>query len=360
MAQTGDAEAGPEGKCVTIDFHPADLPKERIMDDGQLIERDAIFDVIVGETRAFLLRDLDAWAEFWLQDAAMRRLGALLGGLMDWQEGWDTSCSSMESIMRRFPDPNPDDAKAIIRDNWSFRIGADMAWVSFDQYGPGSQDLLVTVGLSHQLRVLEKCEGQWKIAMAGHGDSSLQYHPFPVIQIDEKARIIWMNDAAKVEIPNHPVLVKSGAHLRARTRSDDRLFRNALVTSQELTIMDRRPSLQNPHLKPEQPILLSGEVPDEHHVVWIAVRDGPILVSFNDDGADKRKLSEAQQIFGLSPGQIRLAECVLKGMDMPSAAEELGVKVSTANTHLRRLFEKTGVKSQSALVSVVLGIVPPG
>jgi len=185
------------------------------MDDGQLIERDAIFEVIVEETRAFLDRDFDAWAEFWLQDAAMRRLGALIGGLMDWQEGWDTSCLQMESIMRRFPDPNPDCAKAIIRDNWSFRIGADMAWVSFDQYGPESQDPLVTVGLSHQLRVFEKIEGQWKIAMAGHGDSSLQYHPYPVIQIDEKARIKWMNDAAKAEIPNHPVLVKSGAHLRA-------------------------------------------------------------------------------------------------------------------------------------------------
>ncbi|CAN0577223.1 unnamed protein product, partial [Laminaria digitata] len=57
------------------------------MDDHQLIERDAVFDVIVGETRAFLDRDFDAWAGFWLQDAAMRRLGALIGGLMDWQEG---------------------------------------------------------------------------------------------------------------------------------------------------------------------------------------------------------------------------------------------------------------------------------
>lgn len=330
------------------------------MDDGQSLERDAICELIEAETRAFLDRELTVWAEYWLHDPAVRRLGALMGGMMDWQEGWDAVHSAMESIMRRFPDPNPDDATAILRDNWSFKIGVDMAWVSFDQYGPRSQDPLITVGLSHQLRVLEKREGQWKIIMAGHGETSLQYFPFPVVQIDKNARIKWMNDAAKAEIPNHPVLVKSGAHLRARTPSDDRIFREALVTSQELTIMDRRPSLQNPHLKPEQPVLLAGEIPDEHHVVWITVQDGAILVSFNDDDADKRKLSAAQQIFGLSPGQLRLAECVLKGMDMPSAAQQLGFKVSTANTHLRRLFEKTGVKSQTALVSVLLGIVPPG
>lgn len=57
---------------------------------------------------------------------------------------------------------------------------------------------------------------------------------------------------------------------------------------------------------------------------------------------------------------MEAAECVLKGMDMPSAAPQLGFKISTADTHLRCLFEKTGVKSQRAHVAVLLGNLPPG
>ena len=41
------------------------------------------------------------------------------------------------------------------------------------------------------------------------------------------------------------------------------------------------------------------------------------------------------------------------------AAERLSVSVNTARTQLRRIFEKTGVHNQSALVRLMLSIAPP-
>jgi DNA-binding CsgD family transcriptional regulator len=36
-----------------------------------------------------------------------------------------------------------------------------------------------------------------------------------------------------------------------------------------------------------------------------------------------------------------------------------GVTLNTARTHLRRLFDKTGVRTQAALVRALLAITPP-
>ncbi len=209
-------------------------------------EEQEVLDLIERETTAFFCRDYATWAECWLHDAKVRRLGALMGGLMEYSEGWERMSASTVEFMKRYPTPNPEAAKAMCRANISVHITAEMAWVSFDQYGEPTTDTLVTIGLSHQVRILEKHSNLWKIVMAGHGDTSLAYMDFPVIRIDEKARIEWMNDAARNELPTHPALTKSGAYLRGRYPSDEKLMRQTIADVTDLTVMDRRPSLANP------------------------------------------------------------------------------------------------------------------
>ena len=72
-----------------------------------------------------------------------------------------------------------------------------------------------------------------------------------------------------------------------------------------------------------------------------------------------RRVELAAEIYGLSPAQIRLARLIVDGHDLAAAADALGVSVNTLRTQLQRIFDKTGVRSQSALVRALLSAEAP-
>jgi len=278
---------------------------------------------------------------------------------MDYQEGWVSGSDAIRHIFQKFPRANPDAARSMRRSNFSIRISGEMAWASFDQYGEKSDDPLVTVSLSHGIRIFEKQDGRWKIAMVGHADTGLEYFDFPVVRIDASCRIEWMNDAARSKLVIHPALTKSGAYLRGSYGSDDKRLRDAVKEVSNLTVMDRRPSLQQPRGRIADPIVLTGGSADSQHVVWVSTYNGTLLVTLRDPNNEHERLKEAAAVYQLSPAQVRVAELVIEGRNLQQVAEGLGVAVSTAKTHLSRIFDKTGARTQAALVSKLLGASPP-
>ncbi len=63
--------------------------------------------------------------------------------------------------------------------------------------------------------------------------------------------------------------------------------------------------------------------------------------------------AELRRKYGLTDAEIRFAEEIVKGDGKRAAAERCGISYSTARTHLSRIFEKTGVHSQAALVGII-------
>lgn len=343
---------------MTINFNADRLKRGEHDLDDEVVEHQIIMDLVERECTAFLSRDFDAWEKCVLKNDRLRRLGAIMGGIMHYVEGYAAQEQMMKEIFASHPVPNLESAAEFRRTNWSIRIGVDIAWVSFDQYGPRSPDPFVTAGLSHQIRILEKQEGDWKIAMLGHGDTSLEYYDHPVIRIDERLNILWMNENAKAELPTHPSLRKSGARLHAAHRNDTDKLRAVATELSQLNLMEYRPSITRPRGFGMRPLLLEGEESEKEHIVWISKQSEMLLVRFNDSQATQHQLEDAQELFSLSPAQTRLASCVLEGLDMPASARQMGISLNTAKTHLQRLFDKTGTRSQSALVAKLLGIAP--
>ena len=69
--------------------------------------------------------------------------------------------------MRANPEPNAT-AYHVRRENVNLRVSAEMAWLTFDQYGEDTADPDMDMpGLSRETRILEKQEGEWKIVYAG-------------------------------------------------------------------------------------------------------------------------------------------------------------------------------------------------
>ena len=322
-------------------------------------EHENIKKVIERECTAFLCRDFPAWQSCVLQHEQMRRLGALTGGIMHYVEGYAAQEEMVKEMFDRYPTPNPTSAALFKRTNWSIRVGGELAWVSFDQYGPRSTDPFVTAGLSHQIRILEKQDGEWKIVMLGHGDRSLEYFDHPVIGIDADLKILWMNDNAREELPNHPALRRSGARLHAVRRADTQTLKAVAAEIDGLNIMEYRPLVSHSRGQHLRPILLESDTQDAEQIVWISKQEDMLFLRFNDAQATQHHLDKAQDLYDLSPAQTRLGLLVLQGLDMPASAQQLGISLNTAKTHLQRLFDKTGARSQAALVGKLLGVTPP-
>lgn len=61
-----------------------------------------------------------------------------------------------------------------------------------------------------------------------------------------------------------------------------------------------------------------------------------------------------QQLYALTPAEIRLAQQIGQGLSLDAAAERLHIKRETARVQLRHIFAKTGVSRQAELVCLLL------
>ena len=64
--------------------------------------------------------------------------------------------------------------------------------------------------------------------------------------------------------------------------------------------------------------------------------------------------AELRQLYGLTSTEACLANLLMEGKALDECCTLLGIRRSTARTHLQHLFEKLGVQRQSELVSLLL------
>jgi DNA-binding CsgD family transcriptional regulator len=64
--------------------------------------------------------------------------------------------------------------------------------------------------------------------------------------------------------------------------------------------------------------------------------------------------AELRQLYGLTSTEASMANLLMEGKTIDDCCDVLGIRRSTARTHLQHLFEKVGVQRQSELVSLLL------
>lgn len=129
-------------------------------------DEQAVMQVIAAETTAFWMKDYEAWAKCWSHTADIRMMGWWARGGIRNTVGWETLNSRTQRLIEAYPTPNPQAAQ-VRRENLNLHTSDQMAWVTFDQYGSdtGEHDMDMP-GLSHETRILEKQDGEWKIVYA--------------------------------------------------------------------------------------------------------------------------------------------------------------------------------------------------
>lgn len=313
--------------------------------DEREAERTAVLAVIRAETEAWLQRDFEALASHWLQSPQTRRLEyfASLGVRVD--EGWDPIAARLRKIVEKFPDKQAF-AGRVHWEKINVVVDGNMAWVTFDQIGSDTGE-----DRKRQLRILHRIDGAWKIACMVMMESGIEAADCPLIEVDEHARILWTNRIARERMADYPGLVVAAGRLRARRRERDAALRDA-VRLAHLELQSQRPLVVAP--KQAWAVTLGEDATGVPLYCWVLLEDGKALVSFDDARTVERRIAGAREVFGLSPAQTRLARLIVDGKDVAAASKLLGVSVNTVRTQLQRIFDKTGVHSQSALVCTLL------
>lgn len=122
---------------------------------GPEAEKAAILATLNGETKAFFNRDYDAWTDQWVHESFISKSYMILtDSTFSETLGWAEIDLFAKDYMQAHPQPEP---LPTLLEDVSVRLYAHGAWVTFEQQDPAR-------GLKRETRLMEKINGQWKIA----------------------------------------------------------------------------------------------------------------------------------------------------------------------------------------------------
>jgi len=312
----------------------------------------AIRRVIDDMYRAVWRKDLEGLARCHVEADYARRWVWWLPGLLVVREGWDAIAARFRQV---FGDPRmPDGVNADVdRTNFNIRIMGDMAWVTFDQETPHMPGFSLGVGgYSREMRVMERHDGQWKIAFFAAINRNRPEPDHARFRVDGDGRVLWRNEAADAELREGWALQVRAGRLRARNARTDRSLQAAIRWAATLNLGF---TLEHGAV----PILPEPADHEQARIWWVTADTGVIEVTVSDRRLPADRLALAATLYGLSPAQAEVARRVVAGEDLPTISADLAISLNTARTHLRRLFDKVGVRNQTALVRALLTVTSP-
>jgi DNA-binding CsgD family transcriptional regulator/PAS domain-containing protein len=178
-----------------------------------------------------------------------------------------------------------------------------------------------------------------------------------VILTDAAARPLTLNARAERIIAQADGLALDIGGLAAATPAATRDLRTAIaamardtaVAAQRMRL--ERPSRRLPLLLTVLPIwrlgLVLPGVAAPRVAIFISEPDAPLTI-------DRVAIAES---FHLTRRETEIAAELADGSDLEAIAVRLGLGIGTARNHLKRVFEKTGTRSQPALVALLRGFV---
>ena len=131
----------------------------------------------------------------------------------------------------------------------------------------------------------------------------------------------------------------------------DRLIANAVADNERVassTTIVHRPSMRQPFMLIVSRLTsaagLTGDPSHPRAVVLIKDPSDP----------DRANAELLVDLFGLTRRESEVALAVVAGHGLRAAAQQLGIALTTARTHLQHVFDKTQTRRQSELTSLVL------
>jgi DNA-binding CsgD family transcriptional regulator/PAS domain-containing protein len=184
--------------------------------------------------------------------------------------------------------------------------------------------------------------------------------PYGVILLDERGQVLLANGAARRLLAARDGLTEQRGTLAASKRSESSALRRLVADA-----LDASAGTAGRRLGSGGALAISrpsGARPLSLLVAPFRRREAdpfgdrrPAAVVFVSDPDTRIDAPAAllASLHGLSAAEARVAAEVLEGGSLADIAERLGITRNTANTHIKRVFEKTGTRRQSDLVRLL-------
>jgi len=173
-----------------------------------------------------------------------------------------------------------------------------------------------------------------------------------VVLLDRSGRPVWLNRRAQeiVDEKNGMRLSAMGlaAHDPLDTRRLRELIENVLSTGAQGLLPIRRGEDAKPLLLIAFPLKASGITIDVSSRVAYSV-----LFISNPDSSSDPNVDAMRQAFNLTYREAQTAVAVARGQGLQSAADAMGVALTTARSQLQQVFAKTGTRHQAELAGLV-------
>ncbi|MEL7460606.1 MAG: nuclear transport factor 2 family protein [Pseudomonadota bacterium] len=306
------------------------------------------------ETEAFRADDFDRWCKTWLHDPRTTEVHASPEFGLQVIRGWDAVRANMANVFEnnlrcQAGDRGYDIKKRVVS------VDGSTAWVTYDLrwWNPDNESFED----NFETRILECHAGHWKIAYFSVISVRDAFAPPGRIGLDRSRRVVWASPGAEQALKSHPALTLSHGHLRARRPEWDRALGAVLDHAADYHgFYQSRGFAENTGRPFRVPVVLGEDEAGRVMTAIATVRDGVTYIDTDPEADLAQRLTLAQSVFCLSAAQGRLAAEIIGGQSLTAAAETLGVSINTARTQLGRIYDKTGVNSQTALVRLLLSV----
>jgi DNA-binding CsgD family transcriptional regulator len=297
---------------------------------------------------AIWTNDFDAYEKCFVHAPYTTRFNASRVGGIFVRQGWEEIAERLKRQFAERPSVSPARAYETTVENLRIRIEGRMAWATFVQRYPMSITGIEGDHTTHEARVFEKHDGRWKIAFMSFLDDHADHEDRALLQLDPSGKVIWQSRRSAAALAADEDLVIRAGRLHVRDRRADQQLQAAIRWAAPLV------SGLYYMFRAAMPVALVGGEGSPARIWWVIAECGRILFSIGDQGLTEQRLATAAAVYSLSPAQKRVAGHVAEGMTLGEIAAAMNIKPSTARTHLERIFDKTGVRSQPALVRLLL------
>lgn len=316
-----------------------------------MTDEDAIRAVVQEETDAFFAKDFERWAACFLQASRTHDVYVSKDRGVIVNRGWADIAASMKQLIQDNPRPFEGSYEKY---DFETSVSGDMAWMAFYSRAGADRSGRYRLPEVFETRILERVAGRWLIAFSSVTILREPRDGPPIVQVDGDGQVIWASEKTLAQLETFAGLTISAGKLRAEQPKWNKELQAAIARAAEKRHVWDSGFSAGGNNQFHYPCILGDRDGILHCTVFVL--DGMINVSFGDDALIGGRIETASEIFGLSEAQKRLAYEVAKGLGLTEAAEALGVSVNTARTHLGRIYAKTGVNSQVALVRMLMSM----
>lgn len=180
--------------------------------------------------------------------------------------------------------------------------------------------------------------------------------PFGIVFVDARGRALRLNRAAEAIVAAADGLTVRSRALTAATAREtvalQRLIGEAAAPAASRRVSGGAMALTRPSMLRPLSVLIAPLPPDADD--RSDGRTAAVIFVSDPERAPEVPESVLARLFDLTRAQASLAALLAQGLDLVEAADRLGVTISTARTHLRQVFGKTGTDRQAELVRLIL------